>query len=240
MDGHGAAGAACIPPQNKQRVTRCRRHCVTSRGEALCRLPWCEQVRRGLFGSSIPILSQLPQLQEAAARRQAGKAFSLSFPRTWRMRCVPPRSTPFGTGPGLRRLRTGSPSSAFPGPSSWSRKKQLRTRPGRVRFFKIYCVGRVRDASGTCPRPFLPEEETARTIRLSRAQSTSMWLAAFLPKSTNAVDFFDLADQASRLVMSTSRFNMTYKYIWDWLPDCGVWTRGDSSEVRTSSDLLTP
>eukprot|EP00661_Eupelagonemidae_sp_cell13_P019803 gene19803-biopygen7010 len=35
------------PPQNKQRVTRCRRHCVTSRGKALCRLPWCEQVRRG-------------------------------------------------------------------------------------------------------------------------------------------------------------------------------------------------
>eukprot|EP00661_Eupelagonemidae_sp_cell13_P007515 gene7515-biopygen22545 len=47
MDGHGTAGAACIPPQNKQRVTRCRRHCVTSRGEALRRLPWCEQVRRG-------------------------------------------------------------------------------------------------------------------------------------------------------------------------------------------------
>eukprot|EP00661_Eupelagonemidae_sp_cell13_P018727 gene18727-biopygen21977 len=34
------------PPQNKQRVTRCRRHCVTSRGEALCRLPWYEQSRR--------------------------------------------------------------------------------------------------------------------------------------------------------------------------------------------------
>eukprot|EP00661_Eupelagonemidae_sp_cell13_P008641 gene8641-biopygen4645 len=47
MDGHGAAGAACIPPQIKQRVTRCRRHCVTSRGEVLCGLPWCEQVRRG-------------------------------------------------------------------------------------------------------------------------------------------------------------------------------------------------
>eukprot|EP00661_Eupelagonemidae_sp_cell13_P003929 gene3930-biopygen23326 len=31
------------------------------------------------------------------------------------------------------------------------------TRPGRVRFFKFYRVGRVRDASGTRPQPFLPE-----------------------------------------------------------------------------------
>eukprot|EP00661_Eupelagonemidae_sp_cell13_P024421 gene24421-biopygen2910 len=30
------------------------------------------------------------------------------------------------------------------------------TRPERVRFFKFYCVGRVRDASGTRPQPFLP------------------------------------------------------------------------------------
>eukprot|EP00661_Eupelagonemidae_sp_cell13_P019927 gene19927-biopygen16084 len=33
------------------------------------------------------------------------------------------------------------------------------TRPGRVRFFKCYRVGRVRDASGTHPQPFLPEKK---------------------------------------------------------------------------------
>eukprot|EP00661_Eupelagonemidae_sp_cell13_P010716 gene10716-biopygen16808 len=35
-------------------------------------------------------------------------------------------------------------------------EKRPRTRPGRVHFFKIYRAGRVRDASGARPRPFLP------------------------------------------------------------------------------------
>eukprot|EP00661_Eupelagonemidae_sp_cell13_P009810 gene9810-biopygen1715 len=86
MDGHGAAGAACIPPQNKQRVTRCRRHCVTSRGEAWCRFPWCEQVRRGSLRIKHPYLISVaaaPRGGGAAAGRQS---FQFSFGRTWRMR----------------------------------------------------------------------------------------------------------------------------------------------------------
>eukprot|EP00661_Eupelagonemidae_sp_cell13_P008266 gene8266-biopygen21138 len=81
MDGHGAAGAACIPPQNKQRDTRCRRNCVTSHVEALCRLPWCEQVRRAYLRTC----THHGSLQNALGRNSKATN-SVGNQETWKQR----------------------------------------------------------------------------------------------------------------------------------------------------------
>eukprot|EP00661_Eupelagonemidae_sp_cell13_P022149 gene22149-biopygen14744 len=87
---------------------------------------------------------------------------------------TPPPPPPPTAGPrtkkgaGRRRERAqppprGPPRRALPPqrrcgvPPPRQQAERLRTRPGRVRFFKSHRVGRVRDASGTRPRPFLTE-----------------------------------------------------------------------------------
>eukprot|EP00661_Eupelagonemidae_sp_cell13_P022895 gene22895-biopygen17769 len=58
-----------------------------------------------------------------------------------------------GTDASRTRPQPGEP----PGPAQGETAEDAPgTRPGRIRFFKLYRVGRVRDASGTRPRPFLP------------------------------------------------------------------------------------